>query len=124
MELDGKDLNKSEKVMVRSDNTVDRTEANVFQGTLTNIVGTPWLRHRTMGVKASATAWFEFSDPNVHSMFEVAYLGGPDGEGRVPRVETAQMPFTSLGLQMRVLFSYGMGQVDSVGAVYATGVAP
>lgn len=123
MELDAKDLNKSEKVMVRSDNTVDRTEGNVFRGMLNNVVGTPWLRHKTMGAKASSTAWLTLSDPTVHSMFEVAYLGGPDGEGRVPRVETAQMPFTSLGLQMRVLFSYGMAQTDDVGGVLATGVA-
>lgn len=122
-ELTAKDLNKSEKVMVRSDNTIDRTEGNVFRGMLNNVVGTPWFRHRTMGAKASSTVWLTLSAPSVHSMFEVAYLGSPDGEGRVPRVETAQMPFTSLGLQMRVLFTYGMAQVDDVGAVLATGVA-
>lgn len=121
MELDAKDLNKSERIMVRSDNTVDRAEANVFQGQFANVVGTPWFRHVSMGAAKSSTVWIEFSDPAVHSMFECAYLGSPDGEGRVPRVETQNMPFTSLGLQMRVLFTYGMGQVSDVGAVRADG---
>jgi len=122
MELDAKDIQSSEKVMTRADNTNDRTESNVFHGMLTNVLGTPWFRHRSMGAAASSTAWVEFSDPAVHSMFEVAYLGSPDGEGRVPRVDSQSMPFNMAGLQMRVLFSYGIGQVSDVGAVFAAGV--
>ena len=120
MALDARDLNKSEKVMVRSDNTAkDRTEANVFQGQLNNVVETQWLNHSSMGALKTATGWFQFSDPNVQPMFGVSYLDNV----RVPKVETAPGSFNTLGQQMRVIFDYGMGQIDDIGAVFNKGAA-
>ncbi len=59
MALNAKDINKSEKVMTRSDNTTkDRTEANVFQGMLNNVVETQWFNHKSMGSLKTATGWF------------------------------------------------------------------
>jgi hypothetical protein len=119
MALNAKDINKSEKVMVRSDNTAkDRTEANVFQGTLNNVVETQWLNHKSMGALKTATGWFQMSDPAVQPMFGVSYLDNV----RVPKVETAPGSFNTLGQQMRVIFDYGMGQIDDIGAVFNKGV--
>ncbi len=84
MALNAKDINKSEKVMTRSDNTTkDRTEANVFQGMLNNVVETQWFNHKSMGSLKTATGWFQFSDPTVQPMFGVSYLDNV----RVPKVE-------------------------------------
>lgn len=118
MALTAKDINKSEKVMTRADNeTTDRTNANVFQGMLNNVVETQWLNHSSMGALKTATGWFQFSDPNVQPMFAVGYLDNQ----RVPKVETAPGSFNTMGQQMRVIFDYGMGQVDDIGCVYNKG---
>lgn len=120
MALNARDINKSEKVMTRSDNTTkDRTETNVFQGTLNNVVETQWLNHSSMGPLKTATGWFQLSDPNVQPMFAVSYLNNQ----RIPMVETAPGSFNTLGQQMRVIFDYGMGQIDDIGAVFNKGQA-
>jgi hypothetical protein len=120
MALNARDINKSEKVMTRSDNTTkDRTEANVFQGTLNNVVETQWLNHASMGPLKTNTGWFQFSSPDVQPMFAVSYLDNQ----RVPKVETAPGSFNTLGQQMRVIFDYGMGQIDDIGAVFNKGKA-
>lgn len=120
MALNARDINKSEKVMTRSDNTTkDRTEANVFQGTLNNVVETQWLNHASMGALKTNTGWFQFSSPDVQPMFAVSYLDNQ----RVPKVETAPGSFNTLGQQMRVVFDYGMGQIDDIGAVFNKGKA-
>jgi hypothetical protein len=56
MEMEAKDINKAERVMPRSDNVgSDRTQNNVFHGMLTDVVGSPWWGHKTMGSAASTT---------------------------------------------------------------------
>lgn len=119
MALDAKDLNKSEKRMVRNDVTTDITEANVFQGMLNSVAESQWLNHQSMGALRTSTGWFEFSDPMVQARFAVAYLDNQ----RVPKVETAPGSFNTLGQQMRVIFDYGMGEVSDMGAVFNKGAA-
>ena len=101
----------------RSDQTTDQGDVNIFYGMLNNVVPTQWLNHQSMGSLKTSTGWFEFSDPNVQPMFGVVYLN----DRRVPIVETAPAAFNQLGQQMRVIFDYGMGQVDDVGGVFNKG---
>ena len=72
-----------------------------------------------MGPLKTATGWFQLSDPNVQPMFAVSYLNNQ----RIPMVETAPGSFNTLGQQMRVIFDYGMGQIDDIGAVFNKGQA-
>lgn len=117
MGLDAKDLNQSEKVMTRSDNTVDRSEGNVFRGMLGNVVETQWLKHASMDTSTlklkSALAWFQFADPAIVAAFGVCFLSGK----KKPTIETQPAAFNSLGVQMRVFWDYGLGRIGSCGAI-------
>lgn len=67
--------------------------------------------------KGQDEAWYLFADPAIAPVFEYAELSGYEG----PRVETRQ-GFSTLGMEMRVVWHVGAGAIDHRGAYKNPGV--
>ena len=69
--------------------------------------------------KYLATApWYMTADPSMIALMEVAFLNGNEQ----PVVESSQMEFNQLGIQMRCVYDYGVAAAEYKGTVYSTGV--
>ena len=80
---------------------------NVMRGVL-NPVTAPYL-------PATGTAYWLFND--AFPLVDVAFLGGR----QTPVVETANVDFNQLGIQMRCYFDYGASKGETKAALYSTG---
>lgn len=67
----------------------------------------------------SATQWLLTADPNEYPTLQAAFLNGNE----TPIVETSEMSFEKLGVQMRGHMHFGFGEAESLGAVYSKGAA-
>lgn len=67
---------------------------------------------------SSATAYYGLADPNDIPVIEVAFLDGQE----TPIVETADVDFNRLGIQMRGYFDFGVRKQEYRGGVKSTGV--
>lgn len=65
----------------------------------------------------SSTAYYLFADPNARAALAVAFLNGL----QQPTVETAETDFTTLGMQWRSYFDFGVGVEDPTAAAKANG---
>lgn len=66
----------------------------------------------------STTAYYLIADPNDIPVIEVVFLDGVEQ----PTVETADVDFDQLGIQMRGYFDYGVRKQEFRGGVRSTGV--
>lgn len=66
----------------------------------------------------SATAYYGLADPNDIPVIEVAFLDGQE----TPIVETADVDFNRLGIQMRGYYDFGVRKQEQRGGVRSTGV--
>ena len=80
---------------------------NVMRGVL-NPVTAPYL-------PATGTAYWLFNE--AFPLVDVAFLGGR----QTPVVETANVDFNQLGIQMRCYFDYGASKGETKAALYSTG---
>lgn len=83
------------------------TRDNVMRGVL-NPVTAPYL-------PATGTAYWLFNES--FPLVDVAFLGGR----QTPVVETANVDFNQLGIQMRCYFDYGTSKGETKAALYSTG---
>jgi hypothetical protein len=65
----------------------------------------------------STTAYYIVADPNDIPVIEVVFLDGQE----TPTVETAEVDFNRLGIQMRGFFDFGVRKQDKRGGVRSTG---
>lgn len=66
----------------------------------------------------STTAWYLIANPNDIPVIEVVFLDGQE----TPTVETADVDFDQLGVQMRGYFDFGVRKQEYRGGVRSTGV--
>lgn len=66
----------------------------------------------------STTAYYLIADPNDIPVIEVVFLDGQE----TPTVETADVDFDQLGVQMRGYFDFGVRKQEPRGGVRSTGV--
>ena len=90
---------------------------NVFAGKYQPIV-TPYLSN-TSYTGYSTTAWYLLADPADIPVIEVVFLNGVEA----PTVETADADFSTLGIQMRGYFDFGVAKQDYRGGVKSKGAA-
>lgn len=81
------------------------------------VLASPWMNTSTVA-RGTAFAWWLFAAPNEIPTYEVVYLNGVSS----PVVETDSAAFNQLGMQMRVVFRYGIGEADFRGGVKSDGV--
>ena len=67
----------------------------------------------------SRKAWYLFADPSQCDTFEIVYLYGR----KRPTVQTAEADFNQLGMQIRVLWDFGVKEKDHRGIVKSKGEA-
>ncbi len=86
--------------------------ANRFEGRYEPVV-TPYLS--TASISGYSTKkWYIIADPNDLAVIDVAFLNGV----QAPTIETAEADFSTLGIQMRGYFDFGVAKMD-----YRAGVA-
>jgi hypothetical protein len=66
----------------------------------------------------SATAWYLLADPNDMPVIEIVFLDGQ----QAPTVESADVDFNKLGIQMRGFHDFGVALMEYRGGVKATGL--
>lgn len=66
----------------------------------------------------STTAWYLLADPNDMPVIEIAFLDGQ----QAPTVESADVDFNKLGIQMRGFHDFGVALMEYRGGVKATGL--
>ena len=86
-------------------------EDNPFQGRF-KVESSPYMALASMA-GYSATTWYMLADPASLPAFQVAYLQGR----RAPTIETADTEFSTLGIQMRCFFDFGVSEIDYRGCV-------
>lgn len=67
----------------------------------------------------SDTGFYLFADPATTDTFEIGYLKGKN----TPTVEKGETDFTTLGMQFRVFFDFGIREQDHRGIVFFKGKA-
>lgn len=67
----------------------------------------------------SSTAWYLIGNNSMIPLIDVAFLNGVE----TPVIESAEADFSTLGVQMRGYFDYGMAWQDVRGAVKSKGAA-
>ena len=67
---------------------------------------------------SSRTAWYLVADPRDLPVIEVAFLGGQEK----PTIESAELDFSVLGIQLRGFHDFGIKKQDARGAVKMMGV--
>lgn len=99
------------------DNTASAkyTTNNIHQGKF-SVVRSSYLSNASYG--NSTTGWYLLADPSSLPMIEVAFLGGQ----RTPTIENADADFSTLGIQMRGFWDFGVNKQDYRAAVKNTGV--
>lgn len=63
--------------------------------------------------------WLLLADPDTAPVLEAAFLNGQE----TPTVETSEMSFEKLGMQMRAFMDFGFAEAETVGGVYSKGAA-
>ena len=86
--------------------------ANRFEGRYEPVV-TPYLSTASIS-GYSPKKWYLIADPNDLAVIDVAFLNGV----QAPTIETAEADFSTLGIQMRGYFDFGVAKMD-----YRAGVA-
>jgi hypothetical protein len=81
-------------------------------------VSTPYLNAQGI-TGSSATAWYLFGDPADVAAMEVAYLRGQ----RFPTIQSGETDFSTLGMQWRGFFDFGVAMQDKRAAVKSKGAA-
>ena len=89
--------------------------SNVFAGRFRPIVST-YLSNSTIP-GFSTIAWYLLADPSALSTIEIAYLNGV----QEPTVETAEMDFNVLGIQMRGYHDFGVAKQEYRAGVKSEG---
>jgi hypothetical protein len=78
--------------------------ANIFQGRYPVVVSQ---------YLSAAKVWYLLADPQDLSMIETVFLNGQ----RSPTIETADVDFSTLGIQMRGYHDFGVSKQDKRAAV-------
>lgn len=71
------------------------------------------------GGTVSATAWYLIANPNSAPVVDIAFLDGK----QTPTVETSETDFSTLGMQFRSVFDFGVSEQDHRGGVKSKGAA-
>ena len=66
---------------------------------------------------ASSTASYLLANPNVVPVIQVVFLNGVEA----PTVETSDLDFKQLGIQMRGIHDFGVNKMDYRGGVKSAG---
>lgn len=90
-------------------------EANPWAGKF-EVVSSPCLSDSAY-TGYSTTAYYLLADPNDIPVIEVAFLDGVE----TPTVETADVDFNRLGIQLRGFFDFGVRKQEKRGGVRSTG---
>lgn len=90
---------------------VAQGQENPYRGRF-RVKSSPYMALSTM-TGYSATSWYMLGDPNNIPAFQVAYLQGK----RQPTIETTDTEFSSLGVQNRCYFDFGIARIDYRGCV-------
>jgi hypothetical protein len=91
-----------------------RPTDNPFKGRF-EVITSPFLSTAALA-GSSASTWYLLANPMLLPAFQIAYLDGR----RAPVIETADAVFSTLGLQMRCYWDFGLGQIDYRGAIKST----
>jgi hypothetical protein len=81
------------------------------------VVSSVWLNTPAIP-GGSRTAWYLLADPRDLPVIEVAFLGGQEK----PTIESAQVDFSVLGIQLRGFHDFGIKKQDPRGAIKMMGV--
>jgi hypothetical protein len=96
--------------------TAAQPDGNPWRGFL-DVVSSPFLG-ATIGLTGNSdTAWYVLAEPGDYAIIEVAFLDGRN----VPTVQTADLDFNVLGIQMRVIFDFGVAFLEPKGGVKSAG---
>ncbi len=80
------------------------------------VVSSVWLNTPAIP-GGSRTAWYLLADPRDLPVIEVAFLGGQEK----PTIESAQVDFSVLGIQLRGFHDFGIKKQDPRGAIKMMG---
>lgn len=116
LEVTAAALMKSTEVRDTTANTKIGT-ANPFVG-MFNAIVSAYLSNSTISGNSS-TAWYLLADPADVPVIEVAFLNGVEE----PTVESAELDFSTLGIQMRGYFDFGVAKQEYRGGVKSKGAA-
>lgn len=81
------------------------------------VVESPYLGTNQSLAGSSDTAWYMLANPSDVPVMEISYLNGT----RVPRLESAESDFNTLGMQWRSYYDFGVSMLDNRGGVKANG---
>ena len=98
-------------------NAVKVTSANSMRGKF-QVVSSPYLSN-ALYTGNSATAWYLVAEPADLPLIEVAFLDGKQS----PTVETAEVDFNQLGIQMRGYFDFGVNYQEARAGLKSKGAA-
>src|SRR5262249_57949506 len=92
-------------------------DGNVWAGRFA-VVPIPFLATTFGLTNSSDTGWYLLCAPGDYSCVEVNFLNGQ----QTPMVETAELDFNQLGIQMRAFFDFSANVLEFRGGVLSAGV--
>lgn len=105
-------LMQSTEITTGGGNAKDKVPTvNIYAGRYTPVVSSY--------LKDSATAWYLIANPADMPLIEVAFLDGK----QAPTVESADVDFNKLGIQMRGYHDFGVAFMEPKAAVKVTGAS-
>lgn len=115
------DLEQTAKALVNSSLVVSGSTTAIPDGNprfqLAEVVPASYLATSFGLSGSSATAWYLTTGANDFSIMEVAFLNGME----TPTIETADMDFSKLGIQMRGYYDFGVALGEYRGGVKSAG---
>jgi phage head maturation protease len=98
--------------------TAATPDGNPFKASF-ELVSSPWLTNAALPGTNKDKKWFLLAGPGDFSVLEVAFLNGQT----VPTIESGEMDFSILGIQLRAYFDFGVAMLDYRGGVQMVGAA-
>lgn len=118
LEVTANELMTATAINTGGSSTTDRVpNANIWRSKYQTVVSTYLSNANYTGY--SATAWYLVADPADLPLIEVAFLNGRD----TPIVESADVDFNQLGVQMRGIFDFGVSKMEYRAGVRSKGAA-
>lgn len=118
LETVARELTISQHILLGMDQEGIRGSTNIWNGLLEPVTS-PYLGSAAALSGASDVAWYLLAGSGDYAVIEVAFLNGV----QAPTVETAQLDFNVLGVQMRAYHDFGVNMLDHRGGVKSKGAA-
>ena len=116
LEITGRQLMQDVSVVATTTANTPLPAGNPYAGMFDVVTG-PYLGTAFGLTGASNTGWYLLTSGGDYSIMEVAFLNGQT----TPTVETAEMDFNTLGVQMRAFLDFGTSMLEHRGGVFNAG---